>query len=233
MYKILLAALLSIWAFSSQASVDSVQTQLKQKYPNLNIQNIQKTEMQGLYSATLDNQIIYVGENAEHILIGSMIRLKDQHNLTKDLVVKNKTIDWKSLPLQDAIKTVKGNGKRQIAIFSDPNCPYCKQLENQLDQLTNVTIYTFIYPIRHQSVQPSKQVWCEANRAYAWNNLIRKGVAPQSTTTCENPIDRNLKLGQILGIQGTPTLIFSNGFKAAGVQSAQQIEALWKEFNIQ
>ena len=129
MYKILLAALISAWAFSSQASVESMQIQLKQKYPKLNIGNIQKTEMQGLYSATLDNQIIYIGENAEHILIGSMIRLKDQHNLTKDLVVKNKSIDWKSLPLQDAIKTVKGNGKRQIAIFSDPNCPYCKQLD--------------------------------------------------------------------------------------------------------
>ncbi|MBK0065229.1 MULTISPECIES: DsbC family protein [unclassified Acinetobacter] len=232
MYKILLAILLGTWAFSSQANVENVQAQLKQKYPKLNIENIQKTEMQGLYSATLDNQIIYMGENAEHILIGSMIRLNDQHNLTKDLVVKNKTIDWSRLPLQDAIKTVKGNGKRQIAVFSDPNCPYCKQLENQFDQLTNVTIYTFIYPIRSQSVQPSKQVWCEANRAYAWNNLIRKGISPQSAATCANPIDRNLKLGQELGIQGTPTLIFSNGFKAAGIQSAQQIEDLWKEFKL-
>ena len=232
MYKILLAALISAWAFSSQASVESVQIQLKQKYPKLNIENIQKTEMQGLYSATLDNQIIYIGENAEHILIGSMIRLNDQHNLTKDLVVKNKSIDWKSLPLQDAIKTVKGNGKRQIAVFSDPNCPYCKQLENQLDQLKNVTIYTFIYPIRSQSVQPSKQVWCEANRTYAWNNLIRKGIVPQSTVPCANPIDRNLKLGQTLAIEGTPTLIFSNGFKAAGMVSAEQIESLWKEFKL-
>ncbi|WP_151676424.1 DsbC family protein, partial [Acinetobacter soli] len=125
-----------------------------------------------------------------------------------------------------------GNGKRQIAVFSDPNCPYCKQLENQLDQLKNVTIYTFIYPIRSQSVQPSKQVWCEANRAYAWNNLIRKGIVPQTLTACANPIDRNLKLGQTLGIKGTPTLIFSNGFKAAGVVSAEQFESLWKEFKL-
>lgn len=232
MDKLLLAVGLSLWVISAHASVETVQVQLKQKYPNLKIDHIQKTEMPNIYSATLDNQIIYVGENAEHILIGSMIRLKDQHNLTKDLVVKNKSIDWNSLPFQDAIKTVKGNGKRQIAVFSDPNCPYCKQLENQLDQLTNVTIYTFIYPIRSQSVQPSKQVWCEANRAYAWNNLLRKGIAPENKTNCPDPIERNLKLGQQLGLQGTPTLIFANGFKAAGVISAQQIETLWKEFKL-
>ena len=233
MNKLVLLLLISAVAGTSNANVDTVKAQLKQKYPNLQIENIQKTEMSGIYSATLDRQIVYVGENAEHILIGSMLRLKDQRNLTKDLVMQEQRIDWKKLPLQDAIKTVKGNGKRQIAVFSDPNCPYCKQLENQLNQLSNVTIYTFIYPIRSQSVQPSKQVWCQPNPAFAWHNLIQKGIVPQSLAICANPIERNLQLGRELGVEGTPTLFFSNGFKAVGVQTAAQIEQLWKEFDLQ
>ncbi|WP_130803805.1 DsbC family protein [Acinetobacter ihumii] len=232
MNKLWLLLWLSILACSSQASVESVQAQLKQKYPNLRIDNIQQTEMSGIYSASLDNQIVYIGENAEYILVGSMLRLKDQRNLTKDLVMKQQHIDWKKLPLQDAIKTVKGNGRRQIAVFSDPNCPYCKQLENQLNQLTNVTIYTFIYPIRNQSIQASKQIWCQPNPAFAWHNLIQKGIVPQTIAACPNPIERNLQLGQKLGVEGTPTLFFSNGFKAVGMQTAPQIEALWKEFGM-
>ena len=110
------------------ASVETVKAKLAQQYPNVKINNLQTTEMQGLYSGTLDSQIVYVNEDAQHLFIGSMIRLKDQHNLTKDLAVKENTIDFKALPLNDAVKTVRGNGKRQLAIFSDPNCPYCKQL---------------------------------------------------------------------------------------------------------
>lgn len=158
----------------SLANVETLKSNLNKNYPDIQVTNIQATEMTGLYSANLDNQIIYLDENAEHMFIGSMVRLKDQKNLTKDLVLKQNSIDWQKLPLQDAIKTVKGNGKRQLAIFSDPNCPYCKQLEAELDKLNDVTIYTFIYALKPQSIAVSKQVWCDANPSYAWKNLLQK-----------------------------------------------------------
>lgn len=232
MYQFLMAILLGGLACSSYASVETVSLQLKQKYPNLKIENIQKTPTQGLYSATLENKIIYVDESAENIFVGSMIRLKDQRNLTKDLVLQQQRIDWNKLPLQNAIKVVKGQSQRKLAVFTDPNCPYCKQLEFQLDQLDNVTLYIFVYPIRNGSLQVAKQVWCEPNRAYAWKNLIEKGVKPQAKASCNDPMQSNLTLGQQLGVEGTPTLFFSNGFKAVGVQSKQQIEKLWQEFDM-
>ncbi|EXD65200.1 thioredoxin family protein [Acinetobacter baumannii 58452] len=229
--KLGILALFSLTTSLSFANVDTVRENIKKQYPNLKISNIQKTEMPGLYSANLDQQIIYLGEDGQHMFVGSMIRLKDQKNLTKDLVLGQNSIDWKQLPLKDAIKTVKGNGKHVLAVFSDPNCPYCKQLEPELDKLKDVTIYTFIYPLKPQSIVVSRQVWCAPNQSYSWKKLIEQGVKP-TVTSCTNPIDRNLELGKKLGFNGTPTLIFANGFKLVGASSAEEIQAVWKELGL-
>jgi thiol:disulfide interchange protein DsbC len=229
--KLGILALFSLTASLSFANVDSVRENIKKQYPNLKISNIQKTEMPGLYSANLDQQIIYVGEDGQHMFVGSMIRLKDQKNLTKDLVLGQNSIDWNQLPLKDAIKTVKGSGQHVLAVFSDPNCPYCKQLEPELDKLKDVTIYTFIYPLKPQSIVVSRQVWCAPNQSYSWKKLIQQGVRP-TVASCANPIDRNLELGKRLGFNGTPTLIFANGFKLVGARSAEEIQAVWKELGL-
>ncbi len=227
--SLLFTALLSTASF---ANVDTVKYKLSQNYPNIKIENLKATEMGGLYSGTLDNQVVYVNEEAQHLFLGSMIRLRDQHNLTKDLVLNQNSIDFKKLPLQDAIKTVKGTGKRQLAIFSDPNCPYCKTLENNLSQLKDVTIYTFMYPIKSQSIIPSRKVWCSPNKEFAWKSLIQNAVQPTASADCQNPIERNLTLGKSLGLQGTPVIIFSNGFKVTGAYPAQEIEKIWKELGL-
>lgn len=226
---LLLSALLSTASF---ANVDSVKYKLSQNYPNIKIENLKATEMTGLYSGSLDKQVVYVNEEAQHLFFGSMIRLRDQHNLTKDLVLSQNSIDFKKLPLQDAIKTVRGTGKRQLAIFSDPNCPYCKTLEANLSQLKDVTIYTFMYPIKSQSIIPSRQVWCSPNKEYAWKSLIQNAVQPTASADCANPIERNLGLGKTLGLQGTPVIIFSNGFKVTGAYPAEEIEKIWKELGL-
>ena len=224
-------SLLSCVSAISLANVETLKINLSRYYPNIQVSNIQATEMLGLYSASLDNQIIYLDENAQYMLVGSMVRLKDQKNLTKDLMLQQNSVDWKQLPFKDAIKTVKGTGKRQLFIFSDPNCPYCKRLEVELDKLNDVTIYTLIYPLKSQSITVSKQVWCDPNQAYAWKNLLQKNVQPKEKT-CANPIERNLELGKKLGIEGTPTLIFGNGLKMVGGRSAEDIRMIWKELGL-
>lgn len=237
--KIVLLVLLSVCSSFSMANVDSVKSKLAQQYPNVKIDNIQATEMQGMYSANLDGQVVYINQQAQHIFVGSMIRIKDQHNLSKDLVqqrstatLSNASIDYAQLPLQDAIKTVKGNGQRSLVVFSDPNCPYCKTLDNHLAQLNNVTIYTFLYPLKSQSIQPSKQVWCSSNRSYAWKNLIQNNRQPTAAANCDTPIERNLALGQRLGLHGTPAIIFANGHRVMGAYPAKEIEKLWQQMGL-
>lgn len=230
--KIAAIACAALFSSLSFANVATVKTKLATNYPNIQITNIQTTEMQGLYSGTLDKQVVYVNEDAQHLFLGSMIRLKDQQNLTQSLVIHQNSVDFKQLPLNDAIKSVRGNGKRQLAIFSDPNCPYCKVLEGHLAKLNDVTVYTFLYPIKNQSIIPAKKVWCSANKEFAWKNLIQKSIQPTGTSDCANPIERNLALGKKLGLQGTPVIIFSNGFKVTGAYPAQEIEKIWKELGL-
>lgn len=227
-----LAVLMGLCSAMSMADVATVSKNIKKQHPQLKLDNIQATEMKGIYSASMDGQVVYLNDDAQHILAGSMIRLKDQHNLTKDLLIQQNSVDWKKLPLQDAIKSVRGTGKRQIAIFSDPNCPYCKQFEAELKKLDNITIYTFILPLKAQSVAPSKQVYCEKNPALAWENLITKAQLPTSQTSCANPVERNMALAHRLGVNGTPAIIFSNGFKVMGAYPAAQIEQIFKEFDL-
>lgn len=228
----LLLAMTALASSLSFADINQVKANLAKNSPELNLENLQSTEMKGIYSASLDGQIVYLNADAQHLIAGTMLRVADKKNLTRDLVLKQNSIDWKKLPLQDALKSVQGSGKRQIAVFSDPNCPYCKQLEVELKKLPDVTIYTFVLPLKPQSIKPSKQLFCEKNPAQAWEDLISKGLQPQSTKSCNNPIERNIALAKSLNIQGTPAIIFSNGLKLMGAYPAEQIEKIWTELGL-
>ncbi len=232
MKKTILSMLLLSLSSFAFANVNTAQQNLAKNYPNLAVSNIANTERRGIYSAEIDGQVVYLNEDAEHLIAGNMLRLKDQKSLTQELIVKNNTINWNSLPLKNAIKSVRGNGKRQLAIFSDPNCPYCQQLEVELKKLNDVTLYTFVLPLKPQSVAPSKQVYCEANPDFAWQQLIGKGIAPKSNKSCSNPINANLELAKKLGVSGTPAIIFSNGYRVLGAHPASEIEAMWRELGL-
>ncbi|MEB3768340.1 DsbC family protein [Acinetobacter sp. MD2] len=226
MKKLSLLILSSLMTSIVYANTSHLAVQLKQQYPNLNFQNLAPTETSRLYSATLGQRVVYLDEAGQHLFVGQMIRLKDQKDLTQDLIniMPSNRMDWKKLPLNDAIEIVKGNGQQQLAIFEDPNCPYCQKLEPELDKLNNVTIYVFLYPLRPQSVMPSKQVWCSESRAFAWKNLMQMKIQPKATKYCDNPIARNLALGQQLKLVGTPTLIFKDGSFKTGWMSSDEIQ---------
>jgi thiol:disulfide interchange protein DsbC len=227
--KTIAMTMLGLMSTFATADVTTVKANLAKHHPTWEFQNIQTTEMDGIYSAELDGQVVYLNQDAQHILAGSMFRLSDKVNLTRDLTMKMNAVDWKKLPFKDALKTVRGTGARQLAIFSDPNCPYCKQLEVELKKLDNVTIYTFVLAFKPQSVAPSKQVFCESNPTAAWENLIVKGIQPSSKKSCANPIDRNLALAKELKITGTPTIIFANGMRVPGGIPLEQIEDILKK----
>lgn len=216
---------------SAYADEQQLSQQLKKQYPNLSFEHIASTEMKGVYSATLNQKVVYLDEAGQHLFLGSMIRLKDQENLTQSLNKISNTL-WKELPFQNAIKIVKGNGSHQLAVFSDPNCPYCQKLEKELKQLDDVTIYIFLYPIRPVSIFTTKQVWCSPNPAYTWQNLMQKRMPPQNDANCENPIQKNLQLGNQLNFEGTPGLIFANGEKLTGFMSKTEVEQYWQKNNL-
>ena len=226
-------AIIAITTLASNAfadnTTDSIKNRLQAKYPATTFTEVKSSPIAGLYEVVMGRNIAYTDSAGKYMLFGHMFDMMTQKDLTADeLNVLNK-IDVAKLPVKDAIKTVHGKGGRVMYVFSDPECPFCKRLESELAKLDNVTIYTFPFPI--ESLHPgttdlSKRIWCSAHPSAAWEQMLTTGTLPQDAKTadCKNPIEANSRLGESLGIRGTPTLIFSNGSVVPGAVPASEIE---------
>lgn len=197
---------------------------LESRLGGVKVDAVAKTPYLGLYEVRLDNEIIYTDEKINYLFSGNIIDAKNMQNMTEKRQRELSAIKWDNLPLDAAVKTVRGNGKRVLAVFSDPNCPYCKRFEKDLAKVDNITIYTFLYPILSQdSHDKSKGVWCSADKSKAWNDLMLNGTVP-AAARCDTPIEKNLELGRKYRVSGTPTLIFTNGERVPGAIQQEELE---------
>jgi thiol:disulfide interchange protein DsbC len=199
---------------------------LEDRLGGAKVDAVRKTPYLGLYEVVVDNEILYTDEKMTYIFNGNIIDGKNMQNLTEKRLQELTGIKWENLPLDAAVKTVRGSGKRVLAIFSDPNCPYCKRFEKDLAKVDDITIYTFLYPILSQdSNEKSKAVWCSADKSKAWSDMMLNGTVP-AAGQCDTPIAKNLALGRKFRVNGTPTLIFASGERVPGAISAERIEKM-------
>lgn len=205
---------------------EALAARLKEMYPATKIERVQRSEIPALFEVVMGKNAAYTDTTGRYFVFGHLFDMKEQRDLTADRVEKAARIAFGELPLADAIKTVRGKGERVVAVFSDPDCPYCRRLESELDKLDNVTLYTFIYPLEglhHEAKDKATAVWCASNRSKAWAELMKSGKAPASRA-CDHPIERNIQLGQRLGIPGTPTLLSADGRILPGAAPKERIE---------
>ncbi|MHB1145134.1 MAG: DsbC family protein [Thiobacillus sp.] len=223
-----LAAIL-MFAATAQANETVIRKALTQQFPGAQISSVTKTPYSGLFEVYLDGQLIYVDAKAQYVFTGDVIDLKNRSNLTQARLNKLQAIKWDTLPLDNALKSVKGKGERKLVVFSDVDCPYCRKFEAELAKVDNITVYTFLYPIEGlhpKAVQTSKQVWCAPDRNKAWEEYITKNVVPNNDGMCANPVDATIALGSKLKVSGTPTIFFANGQRVPGMVPAAQLERL-------
>jgi thiol:disulfide interchange protein DsbC len=218
-----------MFAASAQANETVIRKALTQQFPGANIASVQKTPYSGLFEVYLDGQLIYTDAAAKYVFTGDVIDLKNRSNLTQARLNKLQAVNWDTLPLNNALKTVKGKGERKLVVFSDVDCPYCRKFEAELAKVDNITVYTFLYPIEGlhpKAVQTSKQIWCAPDRNKAWDDYITRGSVPNNDGKCANPVDSTIALASKLKVSGTPTLIFANGVRVPGMVPAAQLEKL-------
>jgi len=218
-----------MFAATAQANESVIRKALTAQFPSANIASVKKTPYSGLFEVYLDGQLIYVDAKAQYVFAGDVIDLKSRANLTQERLNRLQAIDWNTLPLKDALKTVKGRGERKLVVFSDVDCPYCRKFEAELAKIDNITVYTFLYPIEGlhpKAVQTSKQIWCAPDRNKAWDEYITRGTIPGNDGKCANPVDTTIALGNKLKVSGTPTLVFTNGVRVPGMVPAAQLERL-------
>lgn len=207
----------------------AIKKNISTRFPNFPvIDEVKKTKVKGIYEVRAGTEIYYSDSTADYFFRGEILNTKTGINITRERIEKLTEIKFSSLPLQDAIVWSHGNGSRKLVVFSDPNCSFCKKFEPELKQLKNVTVYTFPYPILSpDSEQKSRTIWCAKDRAKMWEEWMLKGTAPEvENASCDGAsIERNLALGQRLRISGTPTLVFEDGKRAAGMLQFADLEA--------
>ena len=200
---------------------------LTERLPQLQkIEEVSKTPMPGLFEVRVNGtDIFYTDAEGNYLIQGSLIDTKQRRNLTEERVDKLTAISFDALPFKDAFTIVRGNGKRKLAVFEDPNCGYCKRFERDLQKVDNVTIYMFLYPILSaDSTEKSKHIWCAKDKAKAWQDWMVRDK-PAAVASCDSTaLDRNVEIGHKHKINGTPTLIFSNGTRVPGAIASAEVE---------
>lgn len=192
--------------------------------PGVKAETVRKAGVLNLYEIQVGGDLLYTDEKINYIINGSILDVKNRRDLTEERKQKLSQIKFSDLPLDLAVKQVKGNGKRVLATFEDPNCSYCRKLAKDLQAVNDVTIYTFLYPILSpDSSEKAKNLWCAANRAKAWNELMVEGAQP-AATNCDHPTEKVVALGRRLNIRGTPTLFFADGSRVPGYVKPDLLE---------
>lgn len=229
--KMISIALMAVFSTLAIADEASVKKSVEAAYPKFKVDKVTKTPYAGLYEIFMGGQIIYTDEKLTFLIAeGRLVDPKTKKDITGERLEELTRIDFASLPLEQAIKVVKGNGSRKLVVFSDVDCPYCKRLErNELANITDVTVYTFLYPIEQlhpDAASKSRLIWCAGNRVKAWEDWILRDQLPNAAGNCEVPLEKVGQLARKIGVSSTPTLIFADGKRMLGAQPYKEIERM-------
>jgi len=200
------------------ASEASIQQGFQVKFPDATVESVTRTPFAGIYEVVFNGQIAYTDEKLNFVFFGNLVDMRAgaERNLTRERSAQlaSQTLRKSS---DNAIKRVRGNGKRVLYTFEDPNCGYCRELQKEVMKLTDVTVYTFLWPILSpDSVEKSKAVWCSKDRAKAWDDIMSRGIVPQNSAKCDAPFEKNHELAQRFGIRGTPAIFLADGRQVGG-----------------
>ena len=227
--KWLLSLTTLAWSLTALADEATLKKTIEAAYPKFKVDSVVKTPYAGLYEVFMGGQIIYTDDKFSFLIAeGRLVDPKTKKDLTGERLDELTKIDFKTLPLEQAIKVVKGNGSRKLVVFSDVDCPFCKRLEQkELSNINDVTIYTFLYPIEQlhpDAANKSRSIWCASNRVKAWNDWIFNGVLPSAAAKCEVPLEKVGELARKVGVNSTPTIFFEDGKRMLWAQPYQEIE---------
>jgi thiol:disulfide interchange protein DsbC len=222
----LLLGLAAVGASADEAAIRKAFAERLPDFPK--IDEITKTPLPGIYELRVGTDIYYTDEQGNHLIAGQVIDTRTRANLTEDRIAKLTAIDFAKLPLKDAIVWKQGTGARKLVVFADPNCGYCKKFERDLQQVKDVTVYTFLYPILGgDSPDKARAIWCAKDSTKVWREWMLQGIAIPPAEKCDTSVlQRNVTLGRNHRINGTPGLVFEDGTHKPGAVSAAQIEQL-------
>ncbi len=207
----------------------AIEKVLTERFRGAPVKGLRASVFPGVYEAMIGDDLIYFDAKVNHFIVGNLVEAATMKNLTEERAAELKAIDVKQLPLKDAIKFVRGKGERVVYVFTDVDCPFCTRLEQTFQEIDNITVYNFMFPI--DSLHPAarnkqKAIWCAKDPLAAWQDaILRRKFDANAKADCDNPVDRTVELGQKLGVRATPTFFLADGRMVAGALPKDRIEA--------
>ena len=224
MTRIILTALLFVSSLAQADALADIKSNLQKNYPQLGtITQVNKSPVPGLLEVVTTEHLFYTDEKGQFLIDGSVYELSNMHNITDERAKKLFAVDFDSLPFDIALKEVKGKGQRKLFVFTDPNCGFCKRLENELQKTDNVTIYRLMYPIFPGSDEKVRNVWCsKKDRVKLWEDMMLRGKIPPEAK-CDAPLAKAQEWGKKMKVSGTPTIVFADGSVSPGYMPATEL----------
>lgn len=203
-------------AAAPQVAIADVKKRFEARFPGIEITAVRPTPFSGLFEVQIGMDLLYSDTAVSYVMQGSLVDAASRVDLTSKRLVELSQVPFDQLPLDKAIKQVKGNGERVLVAFEDPNCGYCKRLHETLNEVDNVTVYTLLYPILSpDSHDKARNIWCAPDRDAAWRAWMLDGVTP-AEAKCDTPVEEIAALGRQMTIRGTPALFFADGSRVNG-----------------
>jgi thiol:disulfide interchange protein DsbC len=216
-------------AGTAPSRVEDLTARLHSRFPQLKIEDVRPASFMGLYEVFTGSQLVYSDASGDHLFVGKLIDTKTQVDLAAERLETRLSIDFDQLPFDRAIKIVKGNGTHRLALFEDPDCPYCRKLEQELAGVNDATLYVFLFPLAelHPGAREhALSIWCAPDRASAWTHWMLERQEPSAATCPADPIDQLQALGTNLNVVGTPTIFLESGRRLQGVVPATKLQTL-------
>jgi thiol:disulfide interchange protein DsbC len=226
----LCAALVAPIAHATDDATSALMQTLQKRFPTIRINAVQASPVPGLYQVIAGDQVVYTDASGDHMIVGRMMDTKTRLDMSAQALDAFYTIDFKSLPFGEAIKIVKGTGEHKVALFADPDCPFCRQLEQSMQSVTNVTVYLFLFPLEQvhpHAMADATAIWCSPDRASAWTNwMLDRTPIPAGGSCANDPIANIHTLADSLHVHSTPTIFLENGKRIDGAVPTAQLEGM-------
>ncbi len=211
------------------AAIVAIKKTIESRFAGVKVLDVKPSPISGLYEVYLGDRIVYSDAMGDHVIVGSLIDSRTQTDITQADLDERGAIDFKSLPFDKAIKITKGSGAYKLAVFEDPDCPFCQKLEKELAAINDTTVYVFLFPIdtlHPQATLHSREIWCAPDRVLAWTQWLTQRKSPGNSSCKGDPVEALAKLGDQLHINGTPTMFFASGKRIPGAISTDEIKKL-------
>jgi len=231
-YLFLLLAAVSVPVGADADLEQRLGAKVKSILPDAEIQAISPSVIPGMYEVVVNGDLLYLTGDGRYALQGELMDLEQRRNLSEERRSEVRRLALAAVDANNTIEFVASNPKHVLYVFTDVDCGYCRRMHSEIDQLLQggVSVRYLAYPragLGSESYDKTVSVWCAKDRKQALTDA--KLGKPVKSAKCDAPVADQFKLGQHLGVKGTPATFLESGEQVGGyVPPPQLIEYLNK-----